>query len=1030
MHRFLRFFVCLLLPALAGVAAEVQVPVAVELRPAAAPSASADAKHPAQKQIRLHAGSSTWRIVLDLDVLRRLLLATDDLGRVDLVLTAAEPAASATLRADASLVVRPDGATRLVGDLAPELRRLLASPATRVELPVTLIASAPLGLSGVDASRESRPRLLVTTKTHPKALLWEHAVKIQPGVYTVSRDGHLFYGEQRLRLWGSLGYGDIPRMRRMGFNAWRVWPVANTAYSAASIRTGDFAPAVKGDKSPLDQIDRMYSEFKDNGFFLMATQLMGVMPPALVTRDDSFVAGGADWAEWKAAVKAIPAGADAAGPALYRRMAFVDERLLAVRKRHISNFLNRVNPYTGRRYAEEEHIAIWELDNELSFAKHVLDGGAAKWPAYFKAKLDARWTAWARKRYPTDTALHAAWGALATGETPAALRAGPAASEARDFSRTRADDFVRFVLELTDEGYQTLRAHARSHAAPGVGVAIAPFSFDTQYKPSIPWLYQQTRSDVANFGMYFWDNKSLLTQSPGAYLLDSLTVEGKPTVLYETNQSRPGPYRAEFPYRLAALAAWQDWDAIFFHYWGGQGRALDEEFLVWPMKYMTVDHYWNSVHHDQDPAMTSAMALAGRIFVSGAIAPAPSPAIYRIGAKGIFSHKFDNGLGLRRDTFERGSRIRFEPEGDFELIKENAVGDTPPAYPVKSGDSITWDWREGRLVIDTPTAKAYVGPAPAAPFAFRDGITLSGVSSKWISFGLVSADGRPLADGASRAHASAVFDAVNTGFTFDWNAQGGPTDLARAISDHGRAPVRVDRVDYTVGFPATLDWRATSHDFALRRLDQATGRSNAFRVRAVPGAHADALPNSRPQEIWMSTLEIAARHAAAPAPADPSPGALAGGGSSARPAAVPLSPATPAGLGDLWHPLPGLSWSDDRATALRKLGAAAANSGSDAGITLDDTKLLFDSPAAIEIAFREARTESVVATFTRPPVLRDIVAAYEKRFGTPALKQLTDDQFEQSTVRWVVAGKSADLTILLTEAQGIVKLVFSVRPRG
>ena len=62
---------------------------------------------------------------------------------------------------------------------------------------------------------------------------------------------------------------------------------------------------------------------------------------------------------------------------------------------------------------------------------------------------------------------------------------------------------------------------------------------------------------------------------------------------------------------------------------------------------------------------------------------------------------------------------------------------------------------------------------------------------------------------------------------------------------------------------------------------------------------------------------------------------------------------------------------------------------------------------------------------TKSP-LRDAVAVYEKQFGKPVEKNLTDDQFGQSTVRWVVSGKDGDLVILLTDAQAIMKLSCSL----
>jgi hypothetical protein len=88
---------------------------------------------------------------------------------------------------------------------------------------------------------------------------------------------------------------------------------------------------------------------------------------------------------------------------------------------------------------------------------------------------------------------------------------------------------------------------------------------------------------------------------------------------------------------------------------------------------------------------------------------------------------------------------------------------------------------------------------------------------------------------------------------------------------------------------------------------------------------------------------------------------------------------------------------------------------------------VFDAPARTDVVFAKGTMSSVVVTFSQPPAFRGAVADYEKRFGTPAEKSLTDDQFSQSTVRWLVSGKAADLSIQMTDAQGVMKVVYTLR---
>src|ERR1700733_4697514 len=149
-----------------------------------------------------------------------------------------------------------------------------------------------------------------------------------------------------------------------------------------------------------------------------------------------------------------------------------------------------------------------------------------------------------------------------------------------------------------------------------------PFSFDTQYRPHLAWNYTNSLAEVNCFGMYFWDLNSSLTRPPSAYVIDSNTTEGSATILYETNCGRPDPYRAEYPIKCAALAGWQDWDGVFWHYWSPNDEP-DESYLTTPMAPPVTSHYWAAVQHQNDPVMCSAMSIAGRLFLNYDIHPAP-----------------------------------------------------------------------------------------------------------------------------------------------------------------------------------------------------------------------------------------------------------------------------------------------------------------------------------------------------------------------------------------------------------------------
>ncbi len=91
-----------------------------------------------------------------------------------------------------------------------------------------------------------------------------------------------------------------------------------------------------------------------------------------------------------------------------------------------------------------------------------------------------------------------------------------------------------------------------------------------------------------------------------------------------------------------------------------------------------------------------------------------------------------------------------------------------------------------RLIIDSPSVKAYVGKI-SAPFRFADGITIGNVTTPWICFSMVSEDGTPLVSQNSDKTIliSGVYDAMNTGFQFNYNVQGGSRGRSPRGWKHG-----------------------------------------------------------------------------------------------------------------------------------------------------------------------------------------------------------------------------------------------------
>jgi len=881
---------------------------------------------------------------------------------------------------------------------------------------VIIAASGPLRISAM-ADEKVRPQLKLLVRNYPKTTLFDHEIKPMPGVYNTIMDGHFYYGGKRLRLWGMVGYGEADRLRKMGFNAQRVWdPSLTKIYKAKGFppdvaKKGEFPPSVMGDGSNMDDADKHFADLKAHGMFVMFAALADTLPLPPLLVDDSFIAGGSDWPQWKAAVASVKDD----GP-LKRWAVFFDDRLQKVRFKGAETLLNHVNPYTGKRYAEEENIVIYEVWNENGGVYRFLND-AIDLPPYFKHEEQTQWSAWLRNKYRDDAGLTTAWGKLDPDETLGTAKLAPSLAQRFSYPDQRARDYSEFLYDAVTHFDNQFRDYCRSLAPKGVGVNVVPFSYDTQYRPSVPWLHVDATGDVNSHGMYFWNLKSTLGAPPSGLVIDSHTVEGVPTVLYETNQARPNPNRTEYPLKLAAMASWQDWDGIFWHYWAAGEMKNDEEYMAAVMPQLVVTHFWTGVDHEKDPVMTSAMALAGRIFLNHEIKPAPAPAIYHIGRKGIFGFDYANGIGLTRAMFQRGAKIKFEPQSDTPLTVENDVPDAPVTEAIKSGDEILWDWPNARLIIDTPSAKAYVGKVSPQPYKFSDGTVLSGINTPWICWGIASGDGKPLAE-TQRAYVTALYDARNTGFDMDWTVAGGPVDQARAIRNRGRAPAIVDKVDYTLSLPAQADYHFSGFDFATRKVvDTSATNSNVLRVKD--------------RELWMGLLEFSRHGASAPAVVDANTGAQ-----KEIDAGPDIADDSDPKLTSIWNPIPGLQWGDhyaraektlrDESVPFTSISAEDKSNTPDKTITWSEAQVLFSSPANFDIVFQGGHMTRIVATFTRPPDMKAVVDVYEKQFG-PALEKVFTRQEEQSIARWTVkqpAGGSLDIRV--TEAQGTQVITYDL----
>lgn len=340
---------------------------------------------------------------------------------------------------------------------------------------------------------------------------------------------------------------------------------------------------------------------------------------------------------------------------------------------------------------------------------------------------------------------------------------------------------------------------------------------------------------------------------------------------------------------------------------------------------------------------------------------------------------------------------------------------------IKAGQQITWDWPNARLIVDTPTSKIYVGKTPGKDgwYRFSDGITVGRFDTDFAAFALVSTDGKPLtgADASIRMVVNARYDAVNTGFEMDMSildkpSAGNPLEQAKYIKNSGHSPIIEQPVAFTVAFPHELQAQLVGYDAIQRQCSTQSIQGNELRYTGPT--------------LFAGVLEIARR-----------------GTAVTTPQTTPMLQDNHAGQdtlvdgsntqaqSHLWHPIPVLAWNDSYAMThrlLRESTMVYTNMSSSSihprYIQLNEAKSLFDLPAEVRIYFDGNVMNQVSIKFTQPPSINQVLAQMNKRFDQAIQSTISSDAFSETRIVWAQQVDKEKLTIILTENQGVMQIIF------
>jgi hypothetical protein len=579
--------------------------------------------------------------------------------------------------------------------------------------------------------------------------------------------GHLVAGDgKRLRLWGvnitdwSRGSTMLPSkedapmwaatLARFGVNCARLHFLDLAAPRGLIDDTRDDTRSFNADQ--LDRLDFWIAELKKRGVYINLNLNVG----------RSYKAGDgvkdADKIRW------------AKGLTLY------DPRLIELQKEYAKQLLTHYNPYTQTEYRNEPAVVMVEMVNENA----LYIGFRAPTPAYDDDLLDL-YNAWLRRtRSPAQLAKLRALAGV-EGEQPVPRLTG------REIAAAPPERFyaeLDFFMEMERRYFQDMRSYLKETLkvkAPLVGTADHSHSGS-----SYPLLASTSLLDIVD-GHTYWQHpgprgipNTPMVNAP----LQSTVVElsrtafaGKPYTVSEVNHPFPNEYASEGIPILAAYAALQDWDGVFWYTFEPKASSDWKPLIGDPF----------DISHN--PIKMPQLAAGALMFVRGDVRAARQVIqrsysrqqvqdSVRLAAteKPYFTPGFPLSLPLRH-----GSRIA---SVDGEPTKKIEIREAAPI--VSDTGQLVWSVSPeigGAVTVDAERTQAVIGFVKAQGKQLRH--LAPEVANRFACLTLSSLDAEPIAR-SSRLLLTSGAAVVNAGA--EWN------ETRSALKQWGTSPTLIEPV--------------------------------------------------------------------------------------------------------------------------------------------------------------------------------------------------------------------------------------------
>jgi hypothetical protein len=265
-------------------------------------------------------------------------------------------------------------------------------------------------------------------------------------------------------------------------------------------------------------------------------------------------------------------------------------------------------------------------------------------------------------------------------------------------------------------------------------------------------------------------------------------VAGKPYICTEYNAPAPNTHCSEAFLLLNAYAALQDWDGVFAFAYSHRTDDWDSQRIC---SFFDID---------QHPTKMATLPAAVSLFLRGDVARAKNAVSFPLSWDAAIDASLHSGSWWGMDAFGMGSMVPLQSRVQFDLSGPTAA--TQSAKPetgnvtVSETGEITWDTDKGRVTVNTPLSKAFIGNVAGDAVELGDVTIEPGWNMQ--NWAAITVTTMKVGNAGRHLLITATGYAENSGMR--WTS----AEKNSVGSDWGKAPSRVEGIPATI----TLRWRS------------------------------------------------------------------------------------------------------------------------------------------------------------------------------------------------------------------------------